>query len=209
MRITRLATLLLAAALGLAVLPTAAHADPKDKKTAAQKRKKKEKDPGTIARFPGFETKDDGGSRIFVDVSRSIQVQEHSSGLFLTFNMGDVHIEAGNDKNALETYFHNTPVLRARLKRHKKDTVLEIQLRADAKATSRVVETKQGTFRLEVDFAAGSFAGSKDRDRPPAGSKAPESDDKKKKSKKLGAAPGPKRSVVFATGTGGGRTADL
>lgn len=140
----------------------------------------KAKDPGTIARFPGFEAKDDGGSRIFVDLSRSAVVTDHASGLFLTYSLGDVHIEAGNDRNALETYFHNTPVLRARLRRHKKETVLEIVLRAESTATHRVVETKTG-FRLEVDFPAGKFAAQRDRDTPPEGPKRPKEEKKKGK----------------------------
>lgn len=175
----------LAAALALSFVAPAALAEEgaKPKLGAARlgaKKIAKAKDPGTIARFPGFEAKDDGGSRIFVDLNRSAVVTDHASGLFLTYSLGDVHIEAGNDKNALETYFHNTPVLRARLRRHKKETVLEIVLRAESTATHRVVETKFG-YRLEVDFPPGKFGAQKDRDTPPEGPKRPKEEKKKGK----------------------------
>ncbi len=161
---------LLFAVLGLSLAAPAASAEeakPRPK-IAAAKKIAKAKETGPTARFPGFESLDGGGSRIFVELSKPVSVSEQASDLILTYSLGDVRIETGNDKNALETYFLETPVLRARLRRHKKDTVLEIVLRAQATAKHRVVETSGGA-RLEVDFPPGKYSIDKDRDTAPEG----------------------------------------
>lgn len=169
MLLVRASLIALAAALAA---PNAFAQDPKPTgdKTAQKQRaatKKKAKDPGPEASFPGFEMLPDGGSRVFVDITRKVEVVEHVSPGLVTYTLKGVHVPSSNDQNALETYYYNTPVVRAKLRKAKKETDLFIQLRGDAQPTFRIVDMRSGAVRLEVDFKPGSFAAS-EKDPPPA-----------------------------------------
>ena len=157
---------LLASPLALAQ-EKAAGADAKAPAAPAWKAKKKKatKDPGPIAHFPGFEMLPDGGSRVFVDVTKKIEVTEQIAAGTVTYVLKDTNVESYNDLHALETYYHPTPVIRVRLRRVKKETSLHIALRGDVKPTYRIVEQRDGGVRLEVDFPPG--AAGKDGDPIP------------------------------------------
>jgi hypothetical protein len=121
--------------------------------------KKKKKELGPLVGSPGLEMLPDGGSRIFLPISAPLTITEHVSPGQLSYVLENGRIDVYNSENALETYYFNTPVVRARLQRlKKKDLQLVIFLRADVKATYRVVENKNGTVRLEVDFPPGTYA---------------------------------------------------
>lgn len=171
MRIVRASFVALAALLVAPSLLAEDAKPPADRGAARARGKRKTKDAGPEASFPGFQMLPAGGSRVFVDVSRKVEVTEHVSPGLVTYALKGVHLDSGNDQNPLETYYYNTPVVRARLKRVKvkKDNEVDlvIQTRGDAQPTFRVVEQKGGSMRLEVDFPAGTFATDKDPPPPP------------------------------------------
>lgn len=125
---------------------------------AARRPEKKKVEPRPTAEFPGFEMiKDGGGSRLYVDLSKRVDVTEHLSAGTITYVFKDARVDSYNDTNPLELFYFDTPAVRARMHVVKKDVVLTIALRADVKATTRTVDTPQGA-RFEIDFPAGSYA---------------------------------------------------
>ncbi len=146
-------------ALCLATLVTPALAS--DKAPAADKRAatKKKAEPRAMAEFPGFELLKgaEGGSRIFVGLSKRVEIAEQPAAGTLTYVFRDARVDTYNDTNPLELFYFDTPAIRARMRVVKKDVVLTIWLRADVKATTRLVDTLHGA-RFEVDFPAGSYA---------------------------------------------------
>jgi hypothetical protein len=195
MRIAWLGTALVAASLTAGTLaraedpkpgaPAAKAATAPQPRRAARAKGKKDKESLGVAQFPGFQMLPDGSSRVFVDISRKVDVTEHVAAGFVTYELKDSRIEATNDLNPIETYYFNTPVIRARLRRDKKDKDLSlvISLRGEAKPTYRVNEMRDGSVRLEVDFPPGNYVtAGRDIEPPPAdrGPSKDQKDDKKK-----------------------------
>jgi hypothetical protein len=147
---------------------------------AQQGKKKKEARPeGPVATLLGFEAIAGGGSRIYVELSESVTVTQHEAQGQVVFVLENVQIKTGNTENALELYYHDTPVLRAKLRRAKpdkkdkkakkgaNDAELLLEMKTEARPTHKLVEGRKGTYRLEIDFAAGGNAPGAD-ERPPA-----------------------------------------
>lgn len=120
---------------------------------------KKKAEPRAIAEFPGFEMikTEAGGSRLYVDLSKRVEVGEQAAAGTITYVFHDTRVDSYNDTNPLELFYFDTPAVRARMHVVKKDVVLTVALRADVKATTRMVDTPQGA-RFEIDFPAGSYA---------------------------------------------------
>lgn len=134
---------------------------------------KKKVEPRATAEFPGFDMIKEGGSRIYVDLSKRVQVDEQLATGTITYVFKDARVDSYNDTNPLELFYFDTPAVRARMHVVKKDVVLTVVLRADVKATTRMVDTPQGA-RFEIDFPAGSYA---EKSAPPM----PKVEKKKKK----------------------------
>jgi len=199
----RLLPALAAAALALSLSSVAsAQGAPKPAPApAAKKGKKDDKPQGPVASLLGFEAIPGAGTRIYVELNGSVNVTQHDAQGQVVYVLEGVQIKTSNTENSLELYYHNTPALRARLHRSKKDAELTIQLKADAKPTQKIVEGRKGLFRLEIDFPAGSFApgaGAEDQPPPPPPPVRPiKEKDKKADSKKAEAKkPDPKDKKV-------------
>lgn len=183
----RLASSLVAAAFPLLLASNAAaQAAPPAAPPAVKQAKKDKKDKqpeGPVASLLGFEAIPGGGSRIYVEMSQSVTVTQHDAQGQVVFVLENVQIRTGNTENSLELYYHNTPVLRAKLRRAKpdkkdkkdkkkkgaRDAELILELKAEAKPTQKIVEGRKGTYRLEIDFPAGNHApGAGADERPPA-----------------------------------------
>lgn len=105
----------------------------------------------------GFEELSDGGSRFYVELAKSVPVDEQKAPGTLTYVLHGAHVKLRNNKNALVTVHFNTPAIRARLVPHGKDLLFVIELRAQAAATWRVIPGKDGTAILQVDFPKGDY----------------------------------------------------
>ena len=167
----RLASSLVAAALALSLPSVSSAQQPNPKAAAAPPRaakKEKEKKPeGPVASLLGFEAVPGGGSRIYVELTSNATVTQHESPGQVSFVLEGVQIRTGNTENSLELYYHDTPVLRAKLRRAKpdkkakkkdRDAELLLDLKAEAKPTYKLVEGRKGSFRLEIDFPVVSAA---------------------------------------------------
>ena len=112
---------------------------------------------GAIATLPGFEMLPEGGSRLFVEISQSVGVEEKKTPRMLTYVLKGARVVHRNNENALVTVHFNTPVTRARLTPAGRDLLFSVDLRADAVPAWKVVNEDDGTATLQIDFPKGSF----------------------------------------------------
>jgi hypothetical protein len=122
--------------------------------------------PYPVATLPGFEMLPDGGSRLFVEITRTVAVEEKRTPRVLTYVLKGAHVVLRNNENALVTLNFNTPVTRARLSPSRGDLLFSVDLRADASPSWQVVTDSDGTATLQIDFAKGSFLPARDVDEP-------------------------------------------
>lgn len=114
---------------------------------------------GPTATLPGFEQLSDGGSRLFVQLTQQVPVEERRTQASVTYVLKGAHVRLSNNTNALVTVHFNTPVWRARLVPQGKDLLFVLDLRAAAAPTWRMDAGKGGGASLVVDFARGDFLG--------------------------------------------------
>ncbi len=112
---------------------------------------------GSVATYPGFAMRDDGGSRVFVQLTNAVPVEEHKAAGQITYLLKGAHVTERNNENALVTVHFNTPVSRARLRPVGHDLALTIELRGAASPTYKVEGGTDGGSRLVVDFPEGQF----------------------------------------------------
>jgi hypothetical protein len=113
--------------------------------------------PYAVATLPGFEMLADGGSRLFVEVTKTVSVEERRTAHGLTYVLKGARVVYHNNQNALDTKYFNTPVARARLLPSGRDLLFLVELRADSTPAWRVVGGSDGMATLQVDFPSGSF----------------------------------------------------
>jgi hypothetical protein len=112
---------------------------------------------GPVATLPGFEMMPDGGSRLFVELTRTVAVEEKKAAGTITYVLKGAHIDKRNNANALVTVHFNTPVTRARLVPSGRDLHFVIDLRQNAVPTWKLAPAKDGASILQIDFAKGDF----------------------------------------------------
>jgi hypothetical protein len=113
--------------------------------------------PYPVATLPGFEILPDGGSRLFVEITRAVNVEERRSERVLTYILKGTRVIYRNNENSLVTVHFNTPVTRARLLPSGGDLLFSVDLRADAAPAWKMVNEGDGTATLQVDFPKGNF----------------------------------------------------
>ena len=149
-----------------------APAAPETKKTKKRSHGRAEAKPrpdAAVATFPGFRLLPDGRSRIYVELSKSVTVDEHKTDQALTFTLHDAQVLVKNNKNPLITTHFATPVSRARLVPAGVDLNLVLDLRKAQVATHQVVPGDNGSARLEIDFPACDYPLEPGRFEPPSG----------------------------------------
>lgn len=125
--------------------------------------------------WPGFQTLPDQGTRIFVQATVPFQFSTETRGSSFVVSLGDVGIAGENNGRPLETRFFNTPVVRASLKRIKKQKETQLILELRGNATPRV-HTETGTngyFFLMIDFPPGQYIENAPAPAPVAAAPAP------------------------------------
>jgi hypothetical protein len=99
----------------------------------------------------------DGSSRIFLQASVPFTFSTETRGKTFVVSLGDVAVAGENNRHPLETRFFNTPVLRAAIKRAKKETQLIVELRADVAPRVQTATGANGYFFLQLDFPPGQY----------------------------------------------------
>ena len=121
---------------------------------------------GPVATLPGFEMLAEGGSRLFVELSQSVQVDERKARGSLTYVLHGAHVTVHNNTNPLVTVHFNTPVASARLVPSGHDLLFVVSLRADATPTWKINPGKEGSSVLTVDFPKGSWVAGAAQSQP-------------------------------------------
>jgi hypothetical protein len=129
-----------------------------------------------LATFTGFEMLADGGSRLFVQLDKTVDVEQAKDVEVapkphgrkgkraaavatnrLVFTFKGAELEHFNDSHSLETVHFNTPVLRARLEPAGRNLRLVVVLRADATPTLKSVPAKDNGSIVQIDFPQGTY----------------------------------------------------
>jgi hypothetical protein len=121
-----------------------------------------------VATLPGFEMEADGSSRLFVQLTQSVAIEERVAKGQITYVLKGAHVAVHNNQNPLETVHFNTPVVRARLVPSGGDLLFVIELRAQAAPVWKLVAAKDGSSILNVDFPKGAWLGAPAPSAPPA-----------------------------------------
>lgn len=143
---------------------TSSKNDSKKPATTKQKHGKKGKNGAAIPEtiYHGFEMTPEGGSRFFVEIDGTTKVVENKGKGTLSYVLTGVRVDVPNNRHWLELMYHNTPMLRARLRQIKDDTELQIELRTDATATVKTTDLSYGGQRIEIEFAPGKYVRDED-----------------------------------------------
>ena len=112
---------------------------------------------GPVATLPGFEMLPEGGSRLFVELTQQVRIDEHHARGKLVYVLHGARVSVRNNENPLVTVHFNTPVTRARLVPVGHDLHFIVDLRAAATPTWKANAGKEGSFVLTIDFPKGSY----------------------------------------------------
>jgi hypothetical protein len=112
---------------------------------------------GPVATFPGFEMLPDGSSRLFVQLTQSVPVEEKKAAGSITYVLKGAHVLKRNNQNALVTVHFNTPASRARLIPVGNDLHFVVDLRANVQPQFKMDSAKDNTALLFIDFPKGDF----------------------------------------------------
>ena len=123
---------------------------------------------GSLATFPGFEKLSDGGSRLFVQLSQTVPVEQRVAPGSVTYVLKGAHLRVHNDTNALVTVHFNTPVVRARLTPSGSDLLFVVELRSAVTPTFKLQDNTDKTSTLTIDFPKGDFLAGDGSERLPA-----------------------------------------
>jgi hypothetical protein len=142
----------------------------KSKRSGHRARGEQKPRPGApVATFPGFRLLPSGGSRIYVELTKNVNVDLRKTNGAIVYTLHGAQVLSRNNKNALITTHFATPVARARLVPAGLDLDLIIDLRKAVDATHHVVAADNGTVRLEIDFPPGDYPLAPGLYEPPPG----------------------------------------
>jgi len=110
-----------------------------------------------IATLPGFELLADGSSRLFVQLTRTVPIEEKRVAGKLTYVLRGARVARRNNENALVTVHFNTPVTTARLVPRGHDLHFVVELRDNVAPTWKLTPAKDGASILMIDFPKGDF----------------------------------------------------
>ncbi len=111
---------------------------------------------GPHAAFPSFAMVDAQRSRLTVQLSSVVAVEEKKAAGTVTYVIKGAHVARHNDTHALIAVHFNTPMTVARLRNSGKDVELRVDLRAAVTPTFAVAQTKTGAT-LTIDFPGGEY----------------------------------------------------
>lgn len=120
-----------------------------------------------IATLPGFEMESDGSSRLFVQLTQTVPIEQRVAHGQITYVLKGARVAVHNNQNPLETVHFNTPVVRARLVPSGGDLLFVIELRTAATPTWKLDPVKEGGAMLLVDFPKGAYLGAPPPPPPP------------------------------------------
>ena len=110
-----------------------------------------------IITWPGFQSQGGGASRFFVETTGPVTTEVHASEGRVEIIFHETTVHLSNSRRWLETQFFETPVVRARLERRRRDMVLVMQLRASVTPTVFASTDPNGYHFTYIDFQGGHY----------------------------------------------------
>lgn len=136
--------------------PVAAPAKARTKRARARldpRKKHGKHGPGSaVVTFPGFRMLDGGASRVFVEVSKKVDIVESKTPARVSYRIKGAYAPTRTNRLPLITDFFRTPVGRVQLVEDGEDLELVIDLREPSEVEHRLVESEGGVV-LQVDFS--------------------------------------------------------
>ena len=111
----------------------------------------------TLLTWPGFEQRQGGSSRFFLQVSSLIVTEQSSSNNRFELILRNASTHVRNTTRWLETRFFNTPVLRARVERRRRDLAVVFQMRANVTPQVSTAPGAGGFHFIFIDFPSGNY----------------------------------------------------
>ena len=141
------------------VTPAAGYAygDKRGGATASAAPRSRYRARGPVVNMPGFEQTADGGSRLFVQLTQNVPVEERKAQGSITYGLKGASPRVRNNTNALVTVHFNTPVSRARLVPHGQDLHFIVELRGAATPTWKVTDAQDKSALLSIEFPKGDY----------------------------------------------------
>lgn len=128
------------------VVPGAGHAPPRASEL---------KGSALILSWPGFQQRDDGSSRFFLQTSQPVELSEKAGKKRFELLLRKARVHLTNTVRPLVTRHFKTPVVRARVhRRGRKGVTVVFDLREDVKPTVTQKISEDGYNYVFVDFAA-------------------------------------------------------
>lgn len=141
---------------------------PARKTTAGAAPRGRYRHSGPVVNIPGFEQTTDGGSRLFVQLSQNVPVEERKAQGTITYVLKGASPRVWNNTNALVTVHFNTPVSRARLVPSGQDLQFIVELRSNASPTWKMSDMPDKSTMLTIDFPKGDYLTGAPADVPAA-----------------------------------------
>lgn len=127
-----------------------------------------------LVTWPGFESRPNGGSRFFVQLTAEPQWETRASEGRFEVTLSDTRTHLRNTRRPLETRFFNTPVTRAKVERRgRRGLALVFEMRAAATPRVYTQAGQNGYTFLFIEFPEGQWL--PEELRPPEPEVAPES----------------------------------
>jgi len=128
--------------------------------------------PGTWVTWPGFTMKKDGGSRVFLQTTLTLEYAvdktTRPAAKKLVLDLKEAQVYTSNNHNPLVTTYFNTPVRRVYLKKKGKTLNLIIELRVKKEPEISQKTDEDGYHYLFIDFPKGDYAEANPKDARPA-----------------------------------------
>ncbi|MCS6798449.1 MAG: hypothetical protein NZ898_07960 [Myxococcota bacterium] len=110
-----------------------------------------------VVTWPGFQSRPDGASRVFVQTSAPVRTEIVRQGSAHVLLLRDCSVGLRNHRRPLETQYFETPVLRVHLERRGRDVAVVMQMRAEATPTVSASTGPDGLHYVYVEFPAGRW----------------------------------------------------
>ena len=114
-------------------------------------------DPRPMITWPGFQMRQDGTSRVFIQSTNSLtQVTTTASSKF-SVHLPGAKVAGNTNKLPLETRFFNTPVTRVNIEQGRDGVTLVLDLRADVSPIVSSERGPTGYYFLYIDLPKGEY----------------------------------------------------
>ncbi len=112
---------------------------------------------GVDATMTGFETRPDGSTRLFVELTEPVAYETKVGHSSVVYVLKGARVGRRNNQNPLVTTHFNTPMTSARLTPRGRDLWLVVDLRAKVQPVSGMDASDGGAALLHIDFPKGAY----------------------------------------------------